>query len=416
MNNHQKSKRRVALLLIALLVAAAGFVSWWKFYRDVPQPSWMTASARDRFLYASTGAERSAGIPYWIWLVLPRIFPEYLPYPGGYAALGMTWEEGREMPAGFSKKTVGYVRVAANCALCHAASYRSDPAAVPEVVAAIPGHTVDVQPLLTFLKQCAQDPRFNASELLAEIDMATDLTFVDRLIYRFILIPRTQQALLDQRPVILDPTLRAHGENPDAPFSDPALEALKGWVKDLRAPAYPLPVDAALASAGKPLFAQHCASCHAVDPAAKTKNKVSPLSEVGTDRTLLDQWAAASNEAGNGTAAGSSRREMIKDGGYIAPPLSGIWLRGPYLHNGSVASLRDLLEPQARRRSTFFPDNDVVDAENVGFISTMEEEPGRRKFRRFDTTKPGNGNAGHLYATELSRPDKDALLEYLKTL
>src|SRR5258708_7391175 len=87
-----------------------------------------------------------AGIAYWIWLVLPRIFPEYQPYPGGYVAFGMTWEEGKEMPAGFSKKTVGYVRVAANCALCHAASYRSTPDATPEVVAAVPGRAGDLAP------------------------------------------------------------------------------------------------------------------------------------------------------------------------------------------------------------------------------------------------------------------------------
>src|SRR6266568_4446095 len=205
-----RKKIRVTIVLLVLLAIAAGIMYWYKFYRDLPQPAWIAATARDNFLYGSTGAERDAGIPYWIWLVLPRIFPEYQPYPGGYVAFGMTWEEGKEMPAGFSKKTVGYVRVAANCALCHAASYRSSPDATPEVVAAVPGHTIDLQPLLTFLKQCAQDPRFNASELLAEIDMTTELSFLDRLIYRFILIPRTRQALRDQKSAIIDSTLRVH--------------------------------------------------------------------------------------------------------------------------------------------------------------------------------------------------------------
>lgn len=414
MNNRRKTKSRATIILPVLLIIAAGLMYWYKFYRDVPQPAWITASARDNFLYGSTGAERAAGIPYWIWLVLPRIFPEYLPYAGGYAAVGMTWEEGKEMPAGFSKKTVGYVRVAANCALCHAASYRSSLEATPEVVAAIPGHTVDPQPLLTFLKQCAQDPRFNASELLAEIDMATDLSFLDRVIYRFILIPRTRQALLDQNSAILDSTLRIHSQNPDASFSDPRLRVLDEWVKDLRAPAYPLPVNSTLASAGKPLFAQYCAPCHAIDSADTTKGKAYPISEVGTDRTLLDDWTKASAK-GRGATPGSARQAMVKAGGYIAASVSGIWLRGPYLHNGSVPSLRDLLEPQAQRTSTFFPGNDVIDGENVAFLSTMEEEAGRRKFPRYDTTKPGNSNAGHLYATGLSRSDKDALLEYLKT-
>ena len=392
MNNRPTSIIRFVVVLL-ILFAITAVTHWYKFSRNVPQPAWISATARDHFLYGSTGAERQAGIPYWIWLVLPRIFPEYLPYPGGYVALGMTWEEGKEMPAGFSKKTVGFVRVAANCALCHAASYRTAADATPEVVAAIPGHTADLQPLLTFLKQCAQDPRFNAGELLTEIDTATKLSFLDRMIYRFILIPRTRQALIDQNPVILNATLRAHSQNPSAPFSGARLQGLEGWVKTLQSPAYPLPVNSTLAAAGKPLFAQHCASCHAID--AASKGKVYPVAEIGTDRTMLSESQA---------------------GGYIAPSLRGIWLRGPYLHNGSVPSLRELLAPQAQRRPAFFPGNDIVDAENVGFLATMEEEPGRRKFARYDTTKPGHSNAGHLYATGLSRPDKDALIEYLKTL
>ena len=414
MNDQKKSKSRITVVVLVLLIIAAGLAYWYKFDRDVPQPAWITASARDNFLYGSAGAERDAGIPYWIWLALPRIFPEYLPYPGGYVAVGMTWEEGKEMPAGFSKKTVGYVRVAANCALCHAASYRSAPDAVPQVVAAVPGHTVDIQPLLAFLKQCAQDPRFNAGELLAEIDTATELSFVDRLIYRFILIPRTRQALLDQTSVIVDSTLRVHSQNPSAPFPDSRLKALEDWIANLKAPAYPLPIDSTLASAGKPLFAQHCASCHAVDAGDRTKGKVFPLSEIGTDRTLLDKWIEASG--GPGANPASARQETIRGGGYDATAVGGIWLRGPYLHNGSVPSLRDLLEPQAQRRPTFFPGNDVIDPENLGFLSNAEEEPGRRKFQRYDTTKPGNSNAGHLYGTALSRSEKDALLEYLKTL
>ncbi len=72
-----------------------------------------------RFKYGSIGAERDAGIPYWIFYVLPRMFPDKLPGPGGYAAFGVVWEEGQELPVGFSKKVVGFPRVANNCASCH---------------------------------------------------------------------------------------------------------------------------------------------------------------------------------------------------------------------------------------------------------------------------------------------------------
>jgi hypothetical protein len=101
--------------------------------------------------------------------------------------------------------------------------------------------------------------------------------------------------------------------------------------------------------------------------------------------------------------------------GYANHPLDGIWLRAPYLHNGSVPSLRDLLKPDAQRPATFYRGNDVYDPQNVGFVST-EAQSGGRQFYKFDTHDPGNGNAGHLYGINLSDQDKDALIEYLKTL
>src|SRR6478736_7708230 len=105
------ARKRITLTIVVLLIAAAAIGFWSKLSREVGQPAWITATARDRFLYGSTGAERTAGMPYWIWLVLPRIFPEYLPYPGGYASLGMLGKGGHELPVGFSKVTVGFPRV-----------------------------------------------------------------------------------------------------------------------------------------------------------------------------------------------------------------------------------------------------------------------------------------------------------------
>ena len=222
------------LLAVAVLVVfVAGLAGWYKLYRDVPQPSWITANQRDAFLYGSVGAERTAGIPYWVWLVLPRICPEQQPGQGGYAALGRPWEEGKEMPAGFAKKTVGYVRVAGNCALCHAVSSDPGPNEVPVVVIAGPGQAADPQPLQTFLAQCAQDPHFNADDILSEIDMATKLSIVDHLLYRYILIPRARRALLD-RSALIDSALRLHSQRPDAPFSEPRMKTLAAWLQEQR--------------------------------------------------------------------------------------------------------------------------------------------------------------------------------------
>jgi hypothetical protein len=98
-------------------------------------------------------------------------------------------------------------------------------------------------------------------------------------------------------------------------------------------------------------------------------------------------------------------------------PLDGIWLRAPYLHNGSVPSMRDLLEPGARRPKAFCRGYDVYDPRRLGFVADVCEEGSRRYFR-FDTTAPGNGNAGHegkAYGTEMPDDEKTALVEYLKT-
>jgi hypothetical protein len=98
-------------------------------------------------------------------------------------------------------------------------------------------------------------------------------------------------------------------------------------------------------------------------------------------------------------------------------PLDGIWLRAPYLHNGSVPNLRELLEPASARSKLFYRGNDVYDPTNVGFVANVPEQDGQ-KFYPLDTTQWGNGNQGHegeIYGTNLPAAEKQALLEYLKT-
>lgn len=103
------------------------------------------------------------------------------------------------------------------------------------------------------------------------------------------------------------------------------------------------------------------------------------------------------------TAAELSK--MVYKGG----PLNGIWATAPYLHNGSVPTLADLLKPAAERPKTFWVGNRELDADNVGFVSSS----GRFLF---DTAKAGNSNAGHEYGARLPEADKAALIQYMKTL
>jgi hypothetical protein len=95
---------------------------------------------------------------------------------------------------------------------------------------------------------------------------------------------------------------------------------------------------------------------------------------------------------------------------YKAAPLGGIWATAPYLHNGSVASLYQLLLPAADRLSTFKVGSREFDPQNVGFDPTVGPFT-------FDTAIVGNSNKGHEYATkQLTDEQRWQLVEFLKTL
>jgi hypothetical protein len=95
-------------------------------------------------------------------------------------------------------------------------------------------------------------------------------------------------------------------------------------------------------------------------------------------------------------------------------PLDGVWLRAPYLHNGSVPTLRHLLEAPDKRPAVFWRGYDVYDYADAGFVWSGPEA--EREGFRFDTAAKGNSRAGHVYGTQLPQARKAELLEYLKTL
>ncbi len=164
---------------VAVLALAAVLFSYDRFFRERPSPTF--ESEEDQFLFGSVGTEASDAVPYWVWLVLPRIFPDLLPGPGGYTSLGIQSKEGYEMPIGLSKVTIGYPRVGINCAICHAPRDRTPPS---EAVA---------RRYVNFLASAAADPRFTAGTILGEIAKNYRLSATDRLLYRFVIIPQTRE-------------------------------------------------------------------------------------------------------------------------------------------------------------------------------------------------------------------------------
>ena len=99
-------------------------------------------------------------------------------------------------------------------------------------------------------------------------------------------------------------------------------------------------------------------------------------------------------------------------GPYAARPLYGIWAAAPFLHNGSVPTLYDLLLPPERRPKTFALGAREYDPVKLGFAV---ETSCSQQDCLVDTTRTGDGNGGHLWGTDLSEPDRMALLEYLRT-
>ena len=204
-----------------------------------------------------------------------------------------------------------------------------------------------------------------------------------------------------------------------------AMARIEAWIATATPPAFAdhYPIDKALAARGQAIYATTCAACHGHsgnDFSGEYVGKVTPLAAIGTDRGRLDSYTLqlAQNQGMLYSAHPERRfRHFRKTYGYANAPLDGIWLRAPYLHNGSVPTLWDLLQPAAARPAHFYRGNDLYDPRQLGFVADQPTANGHTLFA-FDTSRPGNGNAGHegaAYGTSLSDSDKWALLEYLKT-
>jgi hypothetical protein len=441
------------------------------------------ADIEEHFKYGSIGSEPINGIPYWIWKALPQVFPDKLP-DKGYASLGFLQEPGKDLPIGFSKRRVFVDRVGLNCAVCHTGTLRESANSERQIITTMPANVLNLQGYINFISEAAKDERFTANRLLPEIEkISGGLNPLQKVIYRFLAIPQTRDALINQGnrlsflqnnpewgpgrvdtfnpykaiqfhfpmdklrkdeligtsdyPAIWNQKvkegLQLHWDGNNKSVVErnksaalgagvtpttidlPRIKRVEDWLLELPAPAYPYKVNQTVAAKGEKLFENNCASCHAFG--GEYTGKVTPIQEIGTDPHRLDSYTYETLSNQNTLYAGYPWRfkNFRKTDGYANMPLDGIWLRAPYLHNGSVPTLRDLLEKPENRPQEFYRGYDVFDQEKVGFVSNIAQENGKQYFK-LDTTITGNSNNGHLYGTELSAEDKDALVEYMKNL
>jgi mono/diheme cytochrome c family protein len=465
------------LVPVALVViAGAAIVAFLR--RDVPVTY---DDVQEHFKYGSIGSEGRSGIPYYLWLVLPRVFPEYLPQgPGdGYARFGFIYEhEGDIQPIGISMREQPFKTVGLNCAVCHTGTVQGSDGR-RQIILGMPAGRIDLQAYQRFLFAAGRDDRFNPDVLIPAIqEAAPSFSWFEALAYRFVVIPRAREGLLkqaentswfDSRPpqgpgrvdtfnpykVLLNLDISTDrtvgtadlpsiwnqrprdglwlhwdgnndsvdernksaaigaGATPDS-LDIAALDRVASWIQDLQAPPFPeARINRTLAERGGQVYQANCASCHSFG--GSQIGQVTPIDRVRTDPERLNSFTAdlAQKMLTLGTGKPWQFRHFRKTNGYANMPLDGLWLRAPYLHNGSVPTLRDLLSPSNARPRVFYRGSDEYDFGAVGFISTGAAA--ERSGFRFDTSVPGNGNGGHEYGTNLSPEDKDALIEYLKT-
>jgi len=227
------------------------------------------------------------------------------------------------------------------------------------------------------------------------------------------------------------------------------------WPKELAGK-----LDKKLIERGEVIYQQQCLRCHSLVDAENPNRQLSavlvPANEIGTDALMVNNFTEGTVKTGelegkhfllwfgqtfkaeakrldvvmHATAGAllhhpwDSLRAVIKEFAhnktshadaeinyYKARPINGIWASSPYLHNGSVPTVYDLLLPVTRRPTQFFVGNRELDRVRVG-NQTLEVS----NASLFDTTLEGNSNVGHEYGTQLSEPERMALLEYIKSL
>ena len=477
-----RDTRRQTHVTAVLLVLAAWALCGRAIGAQQPGDASSFLDIVEHFKYGSVGTEENVGVPYWIWRVLPSVCRDQLPNrPGdGYARIGFLDEgaaHGR--PVGTSLRTDRVPLVGLNCATCHTGTLREAPDAPRQIILGMPANQMDLQGYANFLTACAVAPQFNASAIVSAIRAINpDFSFLDRLVYRFVVVGRVRKGILDRAavnawfdtrppqgpgrvdtfnpykvllglsmagdetvgtadlPSLWNQRLRrgmhlhwdgnndsveernksaaiGAGATPDS-LDLESLARIEDWILDLRPPAYPAArIDPVLAEEGRAVYDTACARCHAEN--GEAVGTVVPVDLVATDRERLDSFTAGLATAMGRIGEGRPWQftHFRKTDGYANMPLDGVWLRAPYLHNGSVPTLRALLFPD-ERPETFYRAYDVYDWTAVGFISSGADA--EREGVLFDTRRRGNGNGGHTYGVELTPAARVALIEYLKTL
>jgi hypothetical protein len=261
-----------------------------------------------------------------------------------------------------------------------------------------------------------------------------------------------------------DPTTADWFEDPSTARLD-KLRELQALLDRLRSPKWPDHIlgepEADKVARGRALFESKCRGCHAEQPRGEDLGRVYvtmvPAQTIQTDPSMAENAHRRELEDPNGrhrqkasaAVAGATfdilfslnhpadtlaflgelyaalllpKRDLLPSGppeAYKARPLEGIWATAPYLHNGSVPNLYEVLLPEAGRTKQFCVGSREFDRVRVGFIAPDKKDACEAAgFFWLDTTLEANRNTGHDGPSLGVQGEKQIrdLVEYLKTL
>jgi hypothetical protein len=214
---------------------------------------------------------------------------------------------------------------------------------------------------------------------------------------------------------LLTVTSTEEAKEVDSHFND-----VLAYINSIEPPKYPKAIDTAMAEEGKGIFMASCKKCHGTYGDIESyPNLLIPANIIKTDSMLYTsnysnpQFIEWFNKSWFTT--GDHPAKLVPYRGYIAPPLDGIWITAPYLHNGSVPDLETLLN--SKKRPKYWQRNFITPAYNYdipGYYYDVQSGPGSNQV--YNTTLKGFSNAGHYFGDKLSDTERRSLIEYLKTL
>lgn len=455
--------------IITLVVFAICLVLEYGRLTTKPWPPKTFSDPAMEFKYGSIGAEVD-GFPYQIWRELPTIFHDRI--PAGWRQFGFIYEGDRELPIGISVRRTAVDRVGFNCATCHTSTYTlngaqalvlgapanqlniqaylqfiaeagNDPRLTPDAVfnsAEAAGRPINWLSKLVIryvifprLPQQMADLKQSFGWMARRPAHGPGRTDAGNFWReRWGLHPENDDLVgAVDFPSVWHQRIRLNGwfhwdgdnsslteRNYSAALAGGAtdwlldrwsIDKMSDWLLDLPPPKFPTALDAQKVELGAKIYQREgCGGCH--DATAGRFGQVTDLSVVQTDPQRVTLFSPQMVQYFQQVGAGYSWHftHYRSTHGYANMALDGIWMRAPYLHNGSVPSLDTLLSPAKDRPRTFIRGCDRFDPMTVGFACSQGFE--------YDTGLAGNSNERHEFGTMLPPAEKSELIEYLRSL